>query len=114
MRWYAEQVGEGRKRMMDGLRGFGVPYWESAANFVLMNIGGQHKAFCEAMRDRGVLVRDRSSDPGCDGFVRITIGVEDHVTRGLAAIDASLEAIGWVAPAGHKAAGPAEGEPEYE
>jgi histidinol-phosphate aminotransferase len=47
------------------------------------------------MRDRGVLLRDRSSDPGCDGFVRITIGVEEQVTAGLAALKESLEEIGW-------------------
>jgi len=41
------------------------------------------------------LLRDRSTDPGCDGFVRITIGVEEHVTRGLEALKASLDEIGW-------------------
>jgi len=38
---------------------------------------------------------DRSADPGCDGYVRITIGVEDQVTRGLEALKASLNEIGW-------------------
>jgi histidinol-phosphate aminotransferase len=47
------------------------------------------------MRKHGVLLRDRSTDPGCDGFVRITIGVEEHVTRGLEALKASLDEIGW-------------------
>lgn len=43
-----------------------------------------------------MLLRDRSADPGCDGYVRITIGVEDHVTRGLEALKASLDEIGWM------------------
>ena len=47
------------------------------------------------MRSRGVLLRDRSADPGCDGYVRITIGIGDQVTRGLEALKASLEEIGW-------------------
>jgi histidinol-phosphate aminotransferase len=47
------------------------------------------------MRGSGVLLRDRSTDPGCDGFVRITIGVEEHVTRGLTALKTCLEEIGW-------------------
>jgi histidinol-phosphate aminotransferase len=42
-----------------------------------------------------VLLRDRSTDPGCDGYVRITIGVDEHVTRGLAALKESLAEIGW-------------------
>jgi histidinol-phosphate aminotransferase len=62
---------------------------------VLMNIGLRHKELVAAMRAHGVLLRDRSADPGCDGFVRITIGVEEHVTRGLAALRTSLKEIGW-------------------
>src|SRR5664280_2189685 len=93
--WYAEQVNAGRARMMDGLRALGVGFFPSHANFVLMKIGAKHAELVRAMRARGVLLRDRSTDPGCDGFVRITIGVEDHVTRGLAALKESLQEIGW-------------------
>ena len=93
--WYSEQVREGRKRMMDGLRELGVPFFPSHANFVLMNIGAKHKELVAAMRAHGVLLRDRSADPGCDGFVRITIGVQKHVTRGLTTLKAALEEIGW-------------------
>jgi len=93
--WYSGQVRVGRERMMDGLRELGVPFFPSHANFVLMNIGPKHKELVAAMRRHGVLLRDRSTDPGCDGFVRITIGVEEHVTRGLAALRASLDEIDW-------------------
>jgi histidinol-phosphate aminotransferase len=91
--WYVEQVKTGRDRMMAGLDALGVEYFPSAANFVLMKIGPKHKELVEAMRRRGVLLRDRSSDPGCDGFVRITIGVEAQVTAGLEALKTSLEEI---------------------
>jgi len=93
--WYVEQIRIGRERMMGGLDEMGVHYFPSAANFLLMKIGPLHKELVTAMRNRGVLLRDRSSDPGCDGYVRITIGVEDHVTRGLEALKASLDEIGW-------------------
>ena len=93
--WYSDQVRVGRERMMNGLRELGVPFFPSHANFVLMNIGPKHKALVQAMRERGVLLRDRSADPGCDGFVRITIGVENHVTQGLTALKACLDEIGW-------------------
>ena len=68
------------------------------------------------MRERGVLLRDRSTDPGCDGYVRITVGVEEHVTRGLAALKESLAEIGWdpeqvSESAGHQAS---EAEREWE
>lgn len=93
--WYSGQVLAGRERMMNGLRAMGIPFFPSHANFVLMNIGAKHKEFVAAMRTHGVLLRDRSTDPGCDGFVRITIGVEDHVTQGLAALKICLDEIGW-------------------
>jgi histidinol-phosphate aminotransferase len=93
--WYAEQVRAGLVRMMDGLRALGVEFFPSHANFVLMKIGTKHAELVKAMRARGVLLRDRSTDPGCDGYVRITVGVEEHVTRGLAALGESLKEIGW-------------------
>jgi len=93
--WYTEQVRVGRERMIEGLRELGVPFFPSHANFVLMNIGSKHKELMTAMRARGVLLRDRSADPGCEGFVRITIGLEEHVGQGLAALRSSLEEIGW-------------------
>ncbi|WP_317890950.1 histidinol-phosphate transaminase [Granulicella arctica] len=95
--WYAEQVRIGRERVMDELRALGVPFFPSHANFVLMNIGPRHKELVANMRKHGVLLRDRSADPGCEGFVRITIGIADHVTLGLAALKASLQEIGWTA-----------------
>jgi histidinol-phosphate aminotransferase len=93
--WYVEQVRTGRERIFTALKELGVRTWPSAANFVLMDIGPRHKDFCVAMRKHGVLLRDRSADPGCDGYVRITVGVEDHVTRGIAALRESLTEIGW-------------------
>jgi histidinol-phosphate aminotransferase len=93
--WYSDQVRVGRERMTDGLHELGVPFFPSHANFVLMNIGPKHRDLVTAMRAHGVLLRDRSTDPGCDGFVRITIGLEEHVTRGLAALMACLDEIGW-------------------
>ncbi len=85
--WYSEQVRLGRERMMNGLRELGVPFFPSHANFVLMKIGPKHKELVQAMRAHGVLLRDRSTDPGCDGFVRITIGLKEHVTRGLECVE---------------------------
>jgi histidinol-phosphate aminotransferase len=93
--WYVAQITQGRERIYATLDELGVRYWPSAANFVLMDIGARHKELVAAMRTRGVLLRDRSADPGCDGYVRITVGIEDHVTRGIAALRASLAEIGW-------------------
>ena len=47
----------------------------------MIEVGAQHREFATAMHARGVLVRDRSSDPGCDGCVRITIGTREQMRR---------------------------------
>jgi len=95
LNWYVAQVAAGRERMFAALKELGVRTWPSAANFVLMDIGPRHKELVAAMRARGVLLRDRSSDPGCEGYVRITLGVEEHVTRGIAALRESLAEMQW-------------------
>jgi len=114
LQWYVEQVHAGRARMMDGLRALGVDYFPSNANFVLMKIGAKHAELVRAMREHGVLLRDRSTDPGCAGYVRITIGVDEHVTRGLAALKASLSEIGWTPKQVSVPAGSEAGDREFE
>jgi histidinol-phosphate aminotransferase len=114
LQWYVAQVRGGRERVNAALDELGVRHWKSAANFVLMNIGPKHKQLCDVMRSHGVLLRDRSADPGCDGYVRITIGIEDHVTRGIAALRDSLKEINWTPAESVAAHGKSEGINEYE
>jgi histidinol-phosphate aminotransferase len=83
---YVEAVVASRARLEQGLTQAGIPWWPSEANFVLMKIGDRHHEFVAAMRQRGILVRDRSSDPGCDGCVRITLGTAAHTGRLLVAL----------------------------
>ena len=63
-----------------------VRYWPSRANFVLIYFGERCKPFIAGMRERGILVRDRSSDYGCQDCVRITVGAREHNHRMLAAL----------------------------
>ncbi len=93
--WYVHQIRTGRARIEKALDHMRVPRWPSHANFVLMRIGPKHKEFVAAARARGVLLRDRSSDPGLAGCVRITVGVEDQIDTAIAVLRESLAAIGW-------------------
>jgi len=115
LHWYVEQIQAGRQRVVGALKELGVRSWPSAANFVLMDIGAKHKELCDVMRAKGVLLRDRSTDPGCDGYVRITVGVGEQVTRGLDALRESLNEIGWTPAESVLAQGKAaRGERDYE
>lgn len=93
--WYAGQIHESRIFAEQELTRLGVHWWPSHANFILVEIGSQHKTFVEAMRQRDVLVRDRSADPGCDGCVRITLGPLEHTRSGLNALQETLKEIAW-------------------
>ncbi len=96
--WYITEVHAGRDRVTQALTEMNVRFWPSHANFVLFEIGPRHKELVSRMREKGVLLRDRSADPGCDGYVRITIGIADHVTRGIEAIRATLKEMQWQRP----------------
>ena len=114
LNWYITQVHQGRERVFATLRELGVRTWPSAANFVLMDIGPRHKELCARMRERGVLLRDRSADPGCEGYVRITVGVEEHVTRGIEALRDALKDMQWTPAESRRQATTSSEEREFE
>jgi histidinol-phosphate aminotransferase len=83
---YVDEVRKGRERLQRELHNLGIHYWPSEANFVLAQFGPARRAFVEAMLERGILVRDRNSDPGCAGCVRITVGTEQQMDRLMTAL----------------------------
>jgi histidinol-phosphate aminotransferase len=91
---YVAQVKQGRERVCEFLERLGIRLWPSHANFVLFKVGERHHDFVSAMRQRGILVRDRSADPGCEGCVRITIGTSEQMDQALPAMEQVLAEIG--------------------
>jgi histidinol-phosphate aminotransferase len=87
---HVAQVKRGRERLEKLLEELGLRYWPSQTNFVLVRVGAKAKTFVEAMRGRGVLVRDSSSNPGCEGCVRITVGTPKQMDGALQAIRESI------------------------
>jgi histidinol-phosphate aminotransferase len=90
---YVAEVLAARAEFEAALDALGVRRWPSRANFVLVEIGLRHAEFVRLMSAAGVLVRDRSNDPGCDGCVRITVGTREQMRRAVAAIEAAKETI---------------------
>jgi histidinol-phosphate aminotransferase len=91
--WYVSEVLAARGDFEAALDAAGVRRWPSRANFVLVDIGARHAEFARLMRAAGVLVRDRSSDPGCDGRVRITIGTRQQMKAAAVALNDALAAL---------------------
>jgi histidinol-phosphate aminotransferase len=90
---HVAQVKRGRERMEKLFEELGMRFWPSQTNFVLARIGAKATTFVESMRRRGILVRDSSSNPGCEGCVRITIGTPKQMDGVLQAIRESIEEI---------------------
>ena len=93
LNWYVSEVLAARVEFEAALDREGVRRWPSRANFVLVEIGAQHAEFSRVMRAAGVLVRDRSTDPGCDGRVRITIGTREQMQKAAVALNETLAAL---------------------
>lgn len=94
IRDYTADVLRGRERLENELRERGIKYWPSRANFVLMYLGSANSPFIMAMRQHGILVRDRSKDPGCEGCVRITLGSAKDNERLFAVLPEVFEQVG--------------------
>jgi histidinol-phosphate aminotransferase len=96
VRGYVGEVIEGKVLLERTLADYGIQFWPSQANFVLARVGSTQQdceVFVEHMRQRGILVRDRSGDPGCLGCVRITLGSHYHTEHLLAALREVLRVV---------------------
>ncbi|MBI2654326.1 histidinol-phosphate transaminase [Candidatus Woesearchaeota archaeon] len=71
---YVIEIRKSKKILYRELDNLGIKYYKSDANFILIKIGIKAAEFCNKLRKKGILVRDRSSDQLLDGCVRITLG----------------------------------------
>src|SRR5262249_14393309 len=81
---YVSEALAARALLYAGFRDLGIRYWESQANFVLFDAGERAIPVRDRVRDRGVLVRDRSYEIA--GCVRVTAGTCDQARRFLVAL----------------------------
>jgi histidinol-phosphate aminotransferase len=85
MESYVDEVLAGRAMAYAGLHQLGITTYPSQANFILFHAGDRAVEIRDALRERGVLVRDRSYEiPGC---VRVTIGTRAQIDRFLAEME---------------------------
>ena len=95
---YVAEVQRGRAMLERELSNLGLQYWPSRANFVLARVGPAHAEFVQALRARGILVRDRSSDRSsdqrCEGCVRLTVGSDEHTRTLIGALSEVIAKLG--------------------
>ena len=88
--WYRSEVRESKRLLYAALDRLGLPYVRSEANFVFAQFGDAAKDVVAGLKARGIYVRDRSAEPRCKGYVRITTGVVAHTQACIAAIEEVL------------------------
>jgi histidinol-phosphate aminotransferase len=84
------EVKQSRVEFARGMAKLGVKCFPSAGNFVLAYFGARAKRLVAALARKGILVRDRSSDFGGAGYVRVTLGTMAQTRRLLRELKAIL------------------------
>lgn len=74
------QVIEARRWLIENLRRHGVACHDSPANFILIRVPDA-PAVVWRLAEKKVLVRDRSSLPQMEGYIRVTIGLPEEMER---------------------------------
>jgi len=90
LRGYLQQVAESKTLLYAACDRLGLRYTKSASNFVLVNAGDRSDALVKGAFERGIYIRDRSTEPGCAGSIRIAAGIVEHTKRCIAAIEEVL------------------------
>jgi histidinol-phosphate aminotransferase len=84
------EVKRSRVEFTRGLAKLGVKCFPSAGNFVLAYFGDRTNRVVGGLARKGILIRDRSSDFGGEGYVRVTLGTLAQTRRLLRELKAVL------------------------
>ncbi len=87
---YLDEVAESKALLYAACDRLGLTYVKSRSNFVLVGAGDRAEALVKGALDRGVYIRNRSTEPGCAGRIRIATGIVDHTRRCIAVMDEVL------------------------
>jgi histidinol-phosphate aminotransferase len=92
LEWYVQESAASRELVYAFCRRFGLPFWPSEGNFVLIRVGAVTASVVERLERRGISLRDKSAAPGCAGCIRFTAGVVAHTVQALQALEDCLAA----------------------
>jgi histidinol-phosphate aminotransferase len=90
LRNYLAQVAESKALLYEACDRLGLTYVPSSSNFVLVGAGDRADALVKGAFDRGIYIRNRSTEPGCAGRMRIATGIVDHTKRCIAVMEEVL------------------------
>jgi histidinol-phosphate aminotransferase len=87
VRDYAQEVACARTELLKTLSRLKIKWFPTEGNFVLVDCGQRAPRLLAGLRRKGILVRDRSSDFGRVGYVRITVGTRAQTRQLIKALE---------------------------
>jgi histidinol-phosphate aminotransferase len=78
---YLSQVEQSKALLYAACDRIGLKYWRSSANFVLVRVADRLDMVLKAAAAHKIYLRDRSSEPGCEGCLRVGTGIVEHTRR---------------------------------
>ena len=87
---YLAQVAESKRLLYEACDRLGLKYWRSLSNFVLVCAGNRTDAIVKGAFAKQIYLRDRSTEPGCAGCLRMATGIVEHTRRAIAVMEEIL------------------------
>ncbi|MEM2122078.1 MAG: aminotransferase class I/II-fold pyridoxal phosphate-dependent enzyme, partial [Candidatus Bathyarchaeia archaeon] len=87
-----EETGKGKMQLYDGLRDLGLEYIPSAANFILVRLGGNAPIIVQELMKKGIITR-YMGPWGLPDHIRVTIGTEEENRAFLKALEESVKPL---------------------
>jgi len=87
---YLGQVAESKRLLYEACDRLGLKYWRSLSNFVLVCAGDRTDAIVKGAFAKQIYLRDRSTEPGCAGCLRMATGIVEHTRRAIAVMEEIL------------------------
>ncbi len=89
---YAREVRENRSKLSEKLASFGLKVYPSEGNFLLVDFGSNERCadVCRKLREKDILIRNRSSEPLLEGCARMNVGTAEQCERVLRELDIIL------------------------
>lgn len=89
LRDYVAEVTAAKPLVVDFLRAHGIPARTTPANYILFR-PEDARVFCRQLASVGVYVRDRSTIPQCEGYIRMSIGTVAQMREVMARMETVL------------------------
>jgi histidinol-phosphate aminotransferase len=87
---YLQEVADSKQILYAACDRLGLTYFPSRSNFVLVCAGDRIDVLVKGAFQKGIYLRDRSTEPGCAGCLRIATGVVEHTRRAVAVMEEVL------------------------